>query len=717
MPKKLVLFAIIACAVVSFFLFDLNQYLSVAALKSGLANFESLKASHPVLTIGGFLGAYIAVTALSLPGATILTLAAGALFGLLWGTVLVSLASTTGATLAFLGARYLFRDGVQKKFSQRLKKINEGVQKDGAFYLLTLRLVPVVPFFIINLVMGLSPLPVRTFFAASMVGMLPGTIVYVNAGTQIAQINSLSDVLSPGLIASLALLAIFPLLARTIIQFIKARKVYKNWTRPKKFDRNLIVIGAGSGGLVSAYIASALKAKVTLVEANEMGGDCLNTGCVPSKTLIKSAKIAHYIREAEHFGMSVSNYEVRFHHVMQRVFGAIAQIEPHDSVERYTKLGVDVLQGYARLLDPWTVEIERPGGEKTALTARNIVLATGAKATVPVLPGLSEVDYVTSDTLWERFATLDSAPKRLVILGGGPIGCELAQAFARLGSEVTQVQLGDQLMPREDSDVALFAKQTLESDGVRVLLQCQALRCKRTENHTQQLICAYQSEEIALDFDFLVLAVGRSARLQGYGLETLGIATDRTLQTNEFLQTQYPNILACGDVVGPYQFTHVASHQAWYAVVNALFGGLKRFAVDYRVIPWTTFIDPEIARVGLNEKEARAQGVEFELTRFNFEELDRAIAEGENRGFVQVLTAPGSDKILGATIVGSHASEMLAEFVLAMKHNLGLKKILGTIHSYPTWTEATKYTAGEWRRAHAPQTVLRWLERYFQSRL
>lgn len=598
--KKLNLLVGIVLLIAGFFYFDLNHLLTLDGLKNGLLTFETWRVARPILVAALFFLLYVAVAALSLPGAAVMTLAAGALFGLLWGTLIVSFASSIGATLAFLVSRYLLKDIVQKRFAVRLQAINAGIEQDGAFYLFTLRLVPVFPFFLINLVMGLTPIAVGTFYWVSQLGMLAGTLVYVNAGMQLAQLDSLSGILSPALLLSFAALGLFPLVAQRVLALLKARRVYAGYAKPKHFDRNLIVIGAGAGGLVAAYIAAAIKAKVTLVEAHKMGGDCLNYGCVPSKALIKSAKLAQQMRHASHYGLEDSSPQFSFRKVMQRVHAVIATIEPHDSVERYQGLGVEVLQGHATLLDPWMVQITQADGSVQQLTSRAIVLATGAQPFVPALPGINEVDYVTSDNLWDEFAKLDAAPKRLLVLGGGPIGCELAQSFARLGSQVIQVEMAARIMIREDQEVSQLAKHSLERDGVTVLTEHKALRFEKSGT-SKSIVVEHQGVEKTIEFDELLCAVGRSARLQGYGLEELGIETERTIVTNAYLETLFPNIFAVGDVTGPYQFTHTAAHQAWYAAVNALFGQFKKFKVDYRVIPWTTFIDPEVARVGLNE--------------------------------------------------------------------------------------------------------------------
>ena len=712
-PKKLLVLALLVLGAIAFFAFDLGRYFSLAYLKQSEDAFGAIYQQRPVLVTLAFFAVYVAVTALSLPGATILTLAAGAGFGLVGGTVLVSFASTIGATLAMLAARTVLRDSMEKRFGNKLAEVNKGIDKEGAFYLFTLRLIPAIPFFVLNLVMGLTRIKTRTFFWVSQLGMLAATVVYVYAGTQIAKLDSLRSILSPGLIGAFVLLGIFPLVVRKVLEAFKRRKVYARWNavRPKTFDRNLVVIGAGSGGLVSALIAATVKAKVTLVEAHKMGGDCLNFGCVPSKALIKTANLRHQILHSAKYGLASSSTTFSFREVMARIHAVIAEIAPHDSVERFTGLGVDVVLGHAKIVNPWTVEVTLNGGGKRSLTTRNIVIAAGARPFVPPLPGMDTVGYVTSDTMWEEFAKLDQMPRRLVVLGGGPIGCELAQAFARLGSDVTQVEMAPRIMLREDEEVSELARVSLQADGVKVLTGHKALRCEK-DGEAKTIIVEHQGQEKRIEFDALLCAVGRIARLSGYGLEELGITTHKTVETNEYLQTIYPNIYAAGDVAGPYQFTHTAAHQAWYAAVNALFGDLKKFKADYTVIPWATFIDPEVARVGLNEQEAKEKNIPYEVVKYHIHDLDRAIADSEARGFVKVLTVPGKDRILGATIVGTHAGDLLAEYVLAMKHGLGMNKILGTIHTYPTLSEANKYAAGEWKRAHQPLRLLEWVRKY-----
>jgi pyruvate/2-oxoglutarate dehydrogenase complex dihydrolipoamide dehydrogenase (E3) component/uncharacterized membrane protein YdjX (TVP38/TMEM64 family) len=705
--KWLLLFLVLL-AVAGFFVFDLGQYLSFEFLKAQRDQLILWRESQPLLVAGLFFLIYVLVTALSLPGAAVMTLGVAAVFGLWWGLLLVSFASSMGATLAFLIARFLLREPVQQRYGERLKAINAGIEKDGAWYLFSLRLVPIFPFFVINLVMGLTPIRTLTFYWVSQLGMLPGTLVYVNAGTQLGSLESASGILSPGLLGSFILLGLFPLLAKRLLALLKGRRALKGWQRPQRFERNLVVIGAGSGGLVAAYIAAAVKARVSLIEKHKMGGDCLNTGCVPSKALIRSARLLAQSRRAQEWGFERMEVTFDFARVMERVQRIVTQVEPHDSAERYTGLGVDVIQGEARITSPWTVEVD--GRE---LHTRGIVVATGATPAVPPIPGLAQLDYLTSDSLWQ----LRELPPRLLVLGAGPIGCELAQAFARFGSQVSMVMRGSRIMKREDPEIAQRVMQRFREEGIRLLTEHRPIEFVG-EGDESRLLCEHAGQQIGVPFDRVLVATGRRPNTQGFGLQALDIPLnpDGSIQTNEFLQTRIPTIFACGDVVGPYQFTHVAGHQAWYAAVNALFGGLHKFKADYSVIPFATFTEPEVARVGLNEQEARRQGVAYEVTRFDLAELDRAIAEGEAHGLVKVLTPPGKDRVLGATIVGENAGELIGEFTAAMKHGFGLTKILATIHIYPTLFEANKYAAGAWKRAHAPQKLLDGVERFHRWR-
>lgn len=708
--RKLFLFGIVAAVIGVWLYFDLSQYFTLEQAKAQQLALQDTIHKHPVWASMVFFFAYVAVTALSLPGAAIMTLLGAALFGFWWSLILVSFASTIGATLAFLFSRFILRDWVQTKFGSRLSAINEGIKKQGSFYLLSLRLIPVFPFFLINLLMGLTPIRAKQFFFVSQLGMLPGTAVYVNAGTQLGEINTLSGIISLPVLISLALLGLFPLIAKAVMNQIQARKIYQKWQKPASFDQNMVVIGAGSGGLVSAYIAAAVKAEVTLIEKHKMGGDCLNTGCVPSKALIRAAHNMAEIQRAAEFGVSTGPIAVDFKQVMTRVQNVISKIEPHDSIERYRSLGVNCITGEASIRSPWEVEVNGK-----IITTKNIVIATGARPLVPNIPGLQSVNYLTSDTVW----SLQEQPQKLLVLGGGPIGCELAQSFARLGTNVTLVEMAPQLLIREDSDAAKLVQDSLIADGVEIKLEHKAMRFESIVDANGKTMGKvyldfHNEQQVTVEFDAVLLALGRVANVQGFGLEELGITTTArgTVEVNDYLQTQYPNIYAVGDVVGPYQLTHAASHQAWYAAVNGLFGQFKRFKADYSVMPAATYTSPEVARVGLNEKEATAQGIEFDVVTYGIDDLDRAITDGEDHGFIKVITPKGKDTILGATIVGANAGDLLAEFTLAMRHNLGLNKILATVHPYPTMSEAVKYTAGVWKRNNAPEKLLEWVAKY-----
>lgn len=696
---KLLLVMVVVALIGAFFYFDGQQYIAVSTFREWV--------DQNVLTASlAYLGLYILVAALSLPGAAAITLLGGAVFGLWLGVLLVSFASSIGATLAFLLSRTLFADIVNAKFGNYLSKINAGVDKEGAFYLLTLRLIPAVPFFVVNLVFGLTKIKAWTFYWVSQIGMFAGTIIFVNAGAQLGAVEELSvaGVLTPSILGAFVLLAIFPYIVRIGVSSWKARQVYKAYPKPKKFDANLVVIGAGSAGLVSAYIAAAVKAKVVLIEKHKMGGDCLNTGCVPSKALIRAAKTKHYIHQADQLGIDDARGVVNFSKVMQRIHKVIDAIEPHDSVERYTNLGVECVQGDASIRTPYEVEV---GGK--IITTKNIIIASGARPLVPPIPGLSEVEPLTSDSLW----SLTVQPKKLLVMGAGPIGCELAQSFQRLGTEVVLVDMADRLMPREDKDVSEYMLDVFKQEGITVLLEQQIVGFKKSDKgYIAQL--KSDAKESEVNFDRVMVAVGRKANTDGLGLDELSIEVARagTIKVDEYLRTKYPNIYACGDVAGPYQFTHTAAHQAWFASVNALFGKFKKFKVDYRVIPWATFCDPEVARVGLSEIEAQEKAVAYDVTKYGIDDLDRAITDNEAKGFVKVLTQKGSDKILGCTIVGAHGGELITEYVSAMKHNIGLNKILSTIHIYPTMSEANKFVAGEWKRKNVSDKTLAWLAKF-----
>ena len=700
---KQIIILVIAGVLGVFFYLDFGQYLSLEYIKEQQTNFLEFYKENTLLAMGAFTGVYIVSTALSLPGAVLLTLLGGALFGLLVGTILVSFASSIGATLAFLVSRLLLRDWVQNKFGSYLKSFNDGVQKDGGFYLFTLRLIPAVPFFVINLVMGLTPMKAITFYGVSQLGMLAGTIVFVNAGTQLAQLDSLSGILSPEIIFSFVLLGIFPFLARKLVGFYKGRRVMSKFKKPKSFDYNMVVIGGGSAGLVTSYIGAATKGKVALIEKHKMGGDCLNTGCVPSKALIRSAKFMADVKKCQKLGFKSAHVDFNFADVMERIQRVIRTIEPHDSIERYTSLGVECHTGEAKIISPYEVSVNGK-----FLTTRNIVVGTGARPSIPPIDGIDNVEYFTSDTIWD----IREQPKNLLVLGGGPIGSELSQAFARLGSNVTQVERNKRLIPKEDPEVSQMVLESFQNDGINVLVGHTPKRFFKRDGK-DFLECENNGNSVEVEFDTLLIALGRKANTTGFGLEELGVelTPQKTIKVDEYMKTNIPNIYACGDVAGPYQFTHIAAHQAWYCAVNSMLNPFYGFKVDYSTVPWSTFTDPEVARSGLNEIEAKEQGIPYDVTTYGIDDLDRAIADEAAHGIVKVLTVPGKDKVIGVTIAGLHAGDIISEYVAAMKNGFGMNKILGTIHIYPTLAEANKYAAGNWKKNNVTEKALAWGER------
>lgn len=697
MIKKIGLLTLIVAVVSAYFALDTRTLLDADY-------FRQIYQQNPVQSALIYFFVYLLVTGFSLPAAALLTVIGGMIFGLYTGTLLVSFASSIGATLACAFSRYLLRDWVQHRLGQRFEKIDKGVASGGGSYLFSLRLIPVFPFWVINLAFGLTRMPLSKFYWVSQLGMFPATLVFVNAGAQLGALDSFSAkaVLSPSVILSFLLLALFPYIVKAVALAWSRRQRYKAYTRPSSYDANLIVIGAGSGGLVAAYIAAAVKAKVILIERDKMGGDCLNTGCVPSKALIRSAKAAAEVRKAADFGVQVGDPKVDFPRVMARVRGAIETIAPNDSVERYSQLGVVCRMGSARLVSPWEVEVN---GER--LSARSIVIATGARPHIPDIPGLDTCPFVTTDTLWQ----LEELPPRLLVLGGGPVGSEMAQAFQRLGSQVTLVQRRAQLLPSVDSDVAEALISKLKAEDVDLLLDAEL---DRIVGNVAEVKLGETVVEVA--FDLALLATGRQANTEGLGLKELGIAVaeNGTLEVNKFLQTNFPNIYGCGDVCGPFQFTHASSHQAWHATVNSLFGRFKKFSVDYSLLPSVIYTDPEVASVGETEKSLQQKGVEHEVVRFPLSDLDRAVTDGTTEGLVKVITAKGKDRILGVAIVAPRAGEMLGEFIAAMKNKKGFNSILATIHAYPGYLEANKLAAGRWKKDHAPERLLGLVEKYHQ---
>jgi pyruvate/2-oxoglutarate dehydrogenase complex dihydrolipoamide dehydrogenase (E3) component/uncharacterized membrane protein YdjX (TVP38/TMEM64 family) len=703
---RLAVVAALAAAVVLFFALGGNEHLTLEALKARQGDLVARYEAAPAETLAAYFVIYVLVTAASLPGAAVLTLGGAAIFGFWASLVVVSFASTLGATLAFLASRFVLREWVQARFGDRLARVNEGMRREGAFYLATLRLIPVFPFFVVNLLTALTPIGTLTYAVVSQLAMLPGTAAYVNAGTQLGRIERPADAVSPAVLASFAALGVLPLLAKGGVRRHRRRRALRRFRRPRTYDYNVVVIGGGAGGLVASGLVARLGGRVALVEKDRMGGDCLNTGCVPSKALIRSARFLADARRARELGFREARVQFELSDVMARVRRVIGEVAPRDSVERYTAMGVECLKGHARLRSPWEVEVEG-----RTLTTRAVILAIGARPVIPRIPGLEQVRFLTTETVWG----LEKLPKRLLVLGGGPVGVELAQAFARLGSKVTVVEALDRVLAREDTDVSEFVVARLRAEGVEVLT---GHRASRFEPGRAICECEGGGPPAAVEFDEVLVALGRRVDAPGMGLEEVGVALSPrgTLEVDEFLETSVPGIFACGDAAGPWQFTHVAGEQGGYAALNAVLAPLWRFRFDGAVVPWATYTDPEVARVGMSEAEARAAGVAFEATRFEFSELDRAAADGEPHGFVKVLTRAGGDRILGATVVGAHAADYAAEYVLAMKAGLGLDRIARTIHAYPTFAEAGRAAALAWKKKHAPEGAMRWVKRWAEWR-
>lgn len=702
-PRLLLLLLIVA-ALSAALLLDLDRYLSFELLKAQQAALATQVEQNPLGYALGYILLYVVVTALSFPGAGIMSLAAGALFGMLVGVGVVLIGATLGATVAMWSARFLFRGPLRRRFPQQVAKIDAGIHKEGALYLFSLRLLAIFPYFLVNLLMGLTPIRTWKYMWVTFIGMIPATSVLVYAGTQLAQLDSPAGLFTPELLAAFIAMALLPWLSKALVSTLEQRHLLKPYPRPRHFDYNLVVIGAGAAGLVAAYVAATLRAKVALIERDRMGGDCLNHGCVPSKALIHSARLAHQLRQR--------GDQIDFGALMERVQRTIERIAPHDSSERYRALGVDCIQGEARLRSPYQIQV----GERT-LTSRALVIATGSRPRLPAISGLESIPYRTSDTLW----SLRERPERLLVVGGGPVGCELAQAFARLGSRVCLVQRAAQLLPKEDRALTDLLLSQLRGEGIEVWLDSE-IRALQADpgGHRAQLASARstavgeEAEEMEeIRFDLLLLASGREPVTEGLGLEALGIECDQRgfMTVDETLRSEFHNIYGCGDVVGPELFTHAAGHQGWHAAVNALLGGLKRFRADREPIPRITYTDPMVAAIDLNEQMAQRDGIDYELTRYELNELDRALIEEAESGFIQVLTVPGSGRLLGVSIIASQADQLLAEWALALRHRIGLDKLLTGMRPYPSWSDANKQLAGQWRRAHAPESLLEWAER------
>jgi pyruvate/2-oxoglutarate dehydrogenase complex dihydrolipoamide dehydrogenase (E3) component len=487
---------------------------------------------------------------------------------------------------------------------------------------------------------------------------------------------------------------------------------------------NVVVIGAGTAGLVTAAGTAGLGGRVALIERNKMGGDCLNFGCVPSKALISSARLIRRIRDAEKWGLDRQEPGFAFEKIFERMRNCRAQIAPNDSQERFESLGVDVFRGQASFLSPDEVQV---GDE--ILRAKNFVIATGSRATIPKIAGIETLKFFTNETIFDE---LSAKPESMIILGGGPIGCELAQTLCRLGVRVTILQRGDQLLPKEDRDVAHFLERCLAGEGVRIVKNADVhsaaasdagkvalqLLDRRPQNDrgSGSVSASDRPVEVTFFSDALLIAIGRTPNLQSLDLKAAGVEfSEKGIRVNDLLQTSQSHIYAVGDVIGPFQFTHMADAQARVVVRNILvpFQFLRQ-KMDYSVVPWCTYVDPEIATVGLNESAAKKQNIEYDMIVQELREVDRAVVESESAGFAKVLLAKGSDRILGATLVCDHAGDLLPEFVLAMRHRIGLGGIASTIHVYPTFAELARKLGDKYNKTRltpTAQKIFRWLYR------
>lgn len=476
------------------------------------------------------------------------------------------------------------------------------------------------------------------------------------------------------------------------------------WRNPTPTGRyNLVVIGGGSAGLVAAVGAAGLGAKVALLERNLLGGDCLNVGCVPSKTLLRSAKVLGEIASAHHFGVGVESMRVDFRRVMERVHHVRAEISEHDSVHRLSKLGIDVFLGEAHFVGPHAITID-----DQTLTFSKAVIATGSRPAVPPIPGLRETGYLTNETVWD----LVDLPPRLAIIGAGPIGAELAQAFRRFGSEVAVFDVIPRLLGREDEDAAEVLRRTFEREGIALSLGSEILQVARRE-HAKELVYKQNGETHTLLVDEILVAAGRLPNLEGLHLEAANVAYHkRGVEVDDTLRTTNPNIYAAGDVASRFQFTHVADATARMVLQNALFPGPKKRLSDL-IIPWVTYTDPEVAHVGMYEWEAEKAGIPVQTFVHAFADTDRGRADGEQEGFVKVHVKKGTDKMIGATIVGRHAGELISEITVAMSGRLGLRHLAAVIHPYPTEAEAIRKVADAYNRTRLTPTIAKFLKCWF----
>jgi len=678
-----------------------------------------------------------ALLGLFLPGA-MLTLGAGFAYGVVVGTAVVCVASNLTAVGAFLLGRTLARDAIAARIgaNPRFAAIDRAVGRQGLKIVLLVRLSPLFPFTLLNYAFGLTRVTLRDYLVGSLVGMLPGTVMYVYLGSLVTSLTELAAgrpsggavqqaFYFGGLVATVAVTLYVTHVARRALADVTGDEAHAEpappvppslvqpddehnrallahvhppgWTNPTPAARyDLVVVGGGTAGLVSAAGASGLGARVALVERHLLGGDCLNVGCVPSKAMIAAARTAATARETSAFGVRVSGLDVDFAAVMERMRRLRAGIAPHDGAERFTRLGVDVFLGEGRFTGRATLEVD---GRR--LTFTRAVVATGARATAPPIPGLEDVGYLTNETVF----WLTELPRRLAVVGAGPIGCELAQAFCRLGSRVTALEMLPQVLGKEDPDAAAIVERRLRTDGVAIVL---GARIERAERRGRDKVLVYEAggarREVACDA--ILVGAGRAPNVEGLGLEAAGVACGRDgVTVNDYLQTTNRRIYAAGDVASRFRFTHMADALARIVLANALFGGWKKASALH--VPWCTYTSPEVAHVGLYAEEAKARGHAVDTLTIPMAEVDRAVLDGDEAGFFRVHLERGRDRILGATLVSAHAGETISEVTLAMTRRLGLATLAGVIHPYPTEAEAIRKAADEYNRGRLTPTVKR----------
>ncbi|MBA3536096.1 MAG: FAD-dependent oxidoreductase [Tatlockia sp.] len=683
-----------------FFSLRLDKYLTFTSLRENRATLISWTKEHFFMAALLYMSCYTLAVAASVPGAVFLTLAGGFLFGVVFGTVFVIVSATLGATALFFAVRTSFGDWLAKSALSWLGRMREGFQQNAFSYLLMLRLVPLFPFWVVNIVPALLGVDAKTFIITTFFGILPGSIVYVMVGNGLSHVFEANQTPNLGIIFDIKVL--LPLLALAALSFIPI--LYKR-VNPKEQKKNpktnqikcdLSIIGAGAGGLSVAAVAAQLGLKVVLLESGKMGGDCLNYGCVPSKSLLAAGKIAYQLRHAAQFGISSKGLEIDFKKVMQQVHAVIKVLAKNDSVERFESLGVQVIKAVARFSGVNTLV-----AQDRVIEARRIVIATGSSPFKPPIPGLEDTPYLTNETIFN----LTEQPKHLIVIGGGPIGCELAQAFSMLGSKITLIE-GFNLLPKDDVDCVAILRAQLKAMGIIIHEQAKVLGVEPHAHGGIKVSINQAGEKLAIRGSHLLIATGRRANVENLDLEKAGIVySNKGIEVNSRLQTSNRRVYALGDVVGPYQFTHMATYQAGIVLRNIAFKIPAK--VDYRAIPWVTYTLPEIAHVGLLAEEA-LKHADIQFTEWSFLENDRAQTEHSLEGKIKIISDK-KGRVLGVTIVGAHAGELILPWVIAIREKRTLRSFTDAVSPYPTLSEISKRVAGEFYKSKLFSNKTRWL--------